>query len=57
MTDHRIEDINISNVKRLITPDELKRRLPITAPVVDSVIRNRAIVRAILEGCVPEGPL
>lgn len=49
MTDHRIEDINISNVKRLITPDELKRRLPITAPVVDSVIRNRAIVRAILE--------
>jgi 3-deoxy-7-phosphoheptulonate synthase len=49
MTDHRIEDINISNVKRLITPDELKRRLPITAPVVDSVIRNRAIVRDILE--------
>ena len=49
MTDHRIEDINISNVKRLITPDELKLRLPITAPVVDSVIRNRAIVRDILE--------
>jgi 3-deoxy-7-phosphoheptulonate synthase len=49
MTDHRIEDINISNVKRLITPDELKRRLPATAAVVDSVIRNRAIVRDILD--------
>jgi 3-deoxy-7-phosphoheptulonate synthase len=49
MTDHRIEDINISNVKRLITPDELKRRLPTTAAVVDSVIRNRAIVRDILD--------
>ncbi len=49
MTDHRIEDINISAVKRLITPDELKRRLPNTAGVVNSVIRNRAIVRDILD--------
>ncbi|MGB5540889.1 MAG: 3-deoxy-7-phosphoheptulonate synthase [Gammaproteobacteria bacterium] len=49
MTDHRIEDINISAVKRLITPDELKRRLPNTAGVVDSVIRNRATVRDILD--------
>ncbi len=49
MTDHRIEDINISAVKRLITPDELKRRLPLTAAVVNSVIGNRAIVRDILD--------
>jgi 3-deoxy-7-phosphoheptulonate synthase len=49
MTDHRIEDINISAVKRLITPRELKRRLPNTAKVVESVIRNRATVHDILE--------
>jgi 3-deoxy-7-phosphoheptulonate synthase len=50
MTDHRIEDINISAVKRLITPRELKRRLPNTAKVVESVIRNRATVHDILDG-------
>jgi 3-deoxy-7-phosphoheptulonate synthase len=49
MTDHRIEDINISNVRRLIPPDELKRRLPVSATVVDSVIRSRAVVRDILD--------
>ena len=49
MTDHRIEDINISAVKRLITPLALKQRLPITAKVVDSVVRNRAIVHDILD--------
>jgi 3-deoxy-7-phosphoheptulonate synthase len=49
MTDHRIEDINITAVRRLITPDELKRRLPNTASVVSSVIGNRAIVRDILD--------
>lgn len=49
MTDHRIEDLNISRVQRLITPDALKRRLPLTAAVVDSVIRNRATVRNILD--------
>jgi len=49
MTDHRIEDINISAVKRLITPDALKRQLPNTASVVNSVISNRAIVRDILD--------
>lgn len=49
MTDHRIEDLNISAVKRLITPDELKRRLPNTAGVVNSVIANRTTVRDILD--------
>lgn len=49
MTDHRIEDINISAVKRLITPYDLKRSLPNTAGVVDSVISNRTAVRDILD--------
>jgi len=49
MTDRRLEDINISAVKRLITPRELKRRLPDSASVVQSVIGNRTIVRDILD--------
>jgi len=49
MTDHRIEDLNISAVKPLMTPHELKRRLPNTARVVESVVRNRAIVHDILD--------
>jgi len=49
MTEHRIEDINISAVKRLITPRDLKRKLPVTEDIANSVIRNRAIVRDILD--------
>jgi len=53
MTDHRIEDLNISRVKPLITPNALKRQLPNTAAVVESVIRNRRTVHDILERTDP----
>ena len=49
MTDKRIEDINISNCTRLITPDDLKLELPITQPVVDAVINSRRIIRDIID--------
>ncbi len=49
MTDKRIEDINISNCTRLITPDELKHELPVTQQVVESVINSRGTIRDILD--------
>ncbi|MDH3871054.1 MAG: 3-deoxy-7-phosphoheptulonate synthase [Gammaproteobacteria bacterium] len=49
MTDKRIEDINISSCKRLITPDELKRQLPVTRQVAETVIDSRLTVRDILD--------
>ena len=49
MTDPRIEDLNIASCERLITPHDLKRRLPITHNAADSVINSRAIVRDIMD--------
>ncbi|MDH5470459.1 MAG: 3-deoxy-7-phosphoheptulonate synthase, partial [Gammaproteobacteria bacterium] len=49
MTDSRIEDLNIASCKPLIPPHDLKRRLPVTHTVVDSVISSRAIIRDILD--------
>jgi 3-deoxy-7-phosphoheptulonate synthase len=53
MTDHRIEDLNISSVRPLISPLALKRQLPNTAAVVESVIRNRRTVHEILDRTDP----
>ncbi len=49
MTDPRIEDLNIASCEPLITPHDLKRRLPITHNVADTIINSRAIVRDILD--------
>jgi 3-deoxy-7-phosphoheptulonate synthase len=49
MTDPRIEDLNIASCARLITPHDLKRRLPVTRNVTDSVISSRGIIRDILD--------
>ncbi len=49
MTDKRIEDINISSCKRLITPDDLKHKLPITDQVVETVIDSRRVIRDIID--------
>ena len=49
MTDPRIEDLNIASCEALITPHDLKQRLPITPRVADSVITSRGIVRDILD--------
>jgi 3-deoxy-7-phosphoheptulonate synthase len=49
MTDKRVENLNISSYTRLITPEELKRRLPITERAAISVIRGRGIIKDILD--------
>jgi len=49
MTDKRVENLNISSYTRLITPEELKRRLPITERAAASVIRGRGIIKDILD--------
>ena len=53
MTDQRIEDLNIRSVRPLITPLALKRQLPNTAAVVESVIHSRRTVHEILDRTDP----
>lgn len=47
-TEPAIEDLNISSLERLITPLELKRKMPLTYAVVDSVVASREVVRNII---------
>ena len=49
MTDKRVEDLNIVSCSRLITPEELKRRLPLTARAADAVIKGRNVIKDILD--------
>jgi 3-deoxy-7-phosphoheptulonate synthase len=49
MTDKRIEDLNISNCKRLITPDDLKHKLPISQQAAETVINSRRVIRDIID--------
>jgi 3-deoxy-7-phosphoheptulonate synthase len=49
MTDQRVENLNISSYTRLITPEELKRRLPISEQAAASVITGRGVIKDILD--------
>jgi len=49
MTDQRIENLNIVSSTRLITPEELKRTLPVSERAAVSVISGRDTVKNILE--------
>jgi 3-deoxy-7-phosphoheptulonate synthase len=49
MSDTRVENLNIISYTRLITPEELKRRLPITERAAASVIKGREIIKDILD--------
>jgi len=49
MTDKRVENLNISSYTRLITPEELKRRLPISERAAASVIAGRGIIKDIMD--------
>lgn len=49
MTDTRVEDLNIGSITPLITPDQLKKEMPITDAAVDSVQKGRQAVRDILD--------
>ncbi len=49
MTDKRVENLNILSYSRLITPEELKRRLPISERAAASVITSRGVIKNILD--------
>ena len=49
MTDKRVEDLNISSIEPLITPDQLKEQLPLTDAAVESIQKGREEVRNILD--------
>jgi 3-deoxy-7-phosphoheptulonate synthase len=45
----RLQNVNVASSDLLATPEEVKRRLPLTARAADTVLRGREAVRAILE--------
>jgi len=45
----RLQNVNVASSELLPTPDEVKRRLPLTARAADTVFQSREMVRAILE--------
>lgn len=49
MTDKRIENLNIISCTKLITPEELKRRLPVSESAAAAVISGRETVKNILQ--------
>ncbi len=46
----KLENINIDNQEILISPEELKRQLPVTEEVKQRISENREIVRSIIDG-------
>jgi len=49
MTEQQIENLNVISCSRLITPRELKQRLPISEPARQSVIHGRETIKRILQ--------
>ncbi|MDB6085642.1 MAG: phospho-2-dehydro-3-deoxyheptonate aldolase, partial [Gammaproteobacteria bacterium] len=45
----QLQNVNVISSDLLATPEEVKRRLPLTARAEETVIRSRDVVRAILE--------
>ena len=45
----RLQNVNVLSSDLLATPEEVKRRLPLTPRAAQTVFRSRQIVRAILE--------
>ncbi len=45
----QLQNVNVASSDLLATPDDIKRRLPLTPRAADTVYRSREIVRAILE--------
>jgi 3-deoxy-7-phosphoheptulonate synthase len=45
----RLQNVNVASSDLLATPEEVKRRLPLTARAADTVLKGREAVRAILE--------
>ena len=45
----RLQNVNVASSDLLATPEEVKRRLPLTDRAADTVLRSRETLRAILE--------
>jgi 3-deoxy-7-phosphoheptulonate synthase len=45
----RLQNVNVASSDLLATPEEVKRRLPLTARAAETVLKGREAVRAILE--------
>ncbi|WJH57416.1 3-deoxy-7-phosphoheptulonate synthase [Ectopseudomonas guguanensis] len=50
MADLPIDDLNVASNETLITPDQLKREIPLTDAALKTVAHGRQVVRDILDG-------
>lgn len=50
MSERSVENINVEAFEPLITPDQLKREIPLSAAVCESVLRARSTIHDILDG-------
>ncbi|WP_296313400.1 3-deoxy-7-phosphoheptulonate synthase, partial [Pseudomonas sp.] len=50
MADLPIDDLNVASNETLITPDQLKREIPLTAAAQATVSQGREVIRNILDG-------
>jgi 3-deoxy-7-phosphoheptulonate synthase len=50
MADLQIDDLNVASNETLITPDQLKREIPLTDDALRTVVNGRQVVRNILDG-------
>ncbi|WP_207061116.1 3-deoxy-7-phosphoheptulonate synthase [Motiliproteus sp. SC1-56] len=50
MTDIRVDDLNVESQSILVTPEELKRAIPLTDAARRSVLEGRQVIRDILDG-------
>lgn len=49
MTDKRVEDLNVESTTALVSPDELKAKLPISEAAAKAVMEGRQVIRDILD--------
>lgn len=50
MADLQIDDLNVASNETLITPEQLKREIPLTDKALQTVAQGRQVVRDILDG-------
>ncbi|MDT4785650.1 Phospho-2-dehydro-3-deoxyheptonate aldolase, Tyr-sensitive [compost metagenome] len=50
MADLQIDDLNVASNETLITPEQLKREIPLTDDALNTVANGRQVVRDILDG-------
>lgn len=50
IADLPIDDLNVASNETLITPDQLKREIPLTGTALKTVVHGRQVIRDILDG-------